>query len=39
MIKYYGAQEKSGIYTGGLAELIVNAMTDIKKPFIHFGEG
>ena len=39
MIKYYGAEKKSGIFVGGLAELIVNAMADVKKPFIHFGEG
>ncbi|MBN1160814.1 MAG: (Fe-S)-binding protein [Dehalococcoidales bacterium] len=35
---YYGVQEKSGIYFGGLAELIVNAMADLKKPFINWGE-
>ena len=35
---YYGAREKSGIFCGGLAELIVNAMADIKKPFITWGE-
>ena len=35
---YYGVQEKSGIFTGGLAELIVNAMVDLKKPFITWGE-
>jgi Fe-S oxidoreductase len=35
---YYGAREKSGIFCGGLAELIVNAMADIKKPFINWGE-
>jgi Fe-S oxidoreductase len=34
ILEYYGAQEKSGIICGGLAELIVNAMVDIKKPFI-----
>jgi hypothetical protein len=26
--------EKSGILYGGLAELIVNAMTGLKQPFI-----
>jgi Fe-S oxidoreductase len=31
---YYKAREKSGLYCGGLAELIVNAMADLKKPFI-----
>jgi len=38
IINYYGAQEKSGIYCGGLAELIVNAMADMKEPFIRLGE-
>ena len=36
IIKYYDAWEKAGIYYGGLVELIVNAMTDIPKPFIHW---
>ena len=35
---YFGAKERSGIYFGGLAELIVNAMTDLKKPFIQWDE-
>ncbi len=34
IFEYYGAKEKSGLIVGGLAELIVNAMTDLKKPFI-----
>jgi Fe-S oxidoreductase len=34
IFEHYGAKEKSGIIVGGLAELIVNAMVDIKKPFI-----
>lgn len=34
MLQYYGAWEKSGIFYGGLVELIVNAMPDLKKPFI-----
>ena len=38
MFNYYGAREKSGLFYGGLAELIVNAMVDIKKPFIGWGE-
>jgi Fe-S oxidoreductase len=38
MFEYYGAREKSGIYYGGLAELVVNAMVDIKKPFITWEE-
>jgi Fe-S oxidoreductase len=32
---YFKAREKSGLYCGGLAELIVNAMVSIKKPFIN----
>jgi Fe-S oxidoreductase len=36
IFRYYGAQEKSGFYCGGLAELIVNAMVDLKKPYIVF---
>jgi Fe-S oxidoreductase len=34
IFEYYGVTEKSGIIFGGLAELIVNAMVDVKKPFI-----
>jgi Fe-S oxidoreductase len=34
LFNYYDVWEKSGILYGGLAELIVNAMTDIKEPFI-----
>ena len=36
LLQYYGALEKSGITYGGLVELIVNAMVDIKEPFIHW---
>jgi len=36
MLNYYGALDKSGITYGGLVELIVNAMVDVKKPFIHW---
>lgn len=36
LFKYYGVWEKSGILYGGLAELIVNAMTDLKEPFIQW---
>jgi Fe-S oxidoreductase len=35
LLEHYGAKEKSGIVVGGLGELIVNAMVDIKKPFIN----
>lgn len=34
LLQFYGALEKSGITYGGLVELIVNAMVDIKEPFI-----
>ncbi len=34
LFKYYNVWEKSGILYGGIAELIVNAMTDIKEPFV-----
>jgi len=34
MLQYYGALEKSGITYGGLVELIVNAMVDVKEPYI-----
>ena len=32
--RFYEIWEKFGILYGGLAELIVNAMVDIKQPFI-----
>jgi len=34
IINYYDAWEKAGIYYGGLAELMVNAMVDAKPGFI-----
>ncbi len=34
LITYHGAYEKSGIFYGGLVELVVNAMADLKKPYI-----
>ncbi|UCC84053.1 MAG: (Fe-S)-binding protein [Gemmatimonadota bacterium] len=34
LIQYYDMLEKSGITYGGLVELIVNAMVDVKQPFI-----
>ena len=36
LFNYYGVWEKSGILYGGLVELIVNAMTDLKQPFIQW---
>jgi Fe-S oxidoreductase len=38
IINYYHAEERSGLYYGGLVELIVNAMADMKKPIIRFGD-
>ncbi|MGD0658260.1 MAG: (Fe-S)-binding protein [Syntrophorhabdales bacterium] len=35
-IEYYDAWEKGGILYGGLVELVVNAMVDLKKPFIEW---
>ena len=34
LFAYYGVWEKSGILYGGLAELIVNAMSELQEPFI-----
>jgi Fe-S oxidoreductase len=34
LLNYYNIGEKYSIHYGGLAELIVNAMVDIEKPFI-----
>jgi hypothetical protein len=36
LLKYYDINEKFSIFYGGLAELIVNAMADIEKPFIEW---
>jgi len=36
VFNHYKATEKCGLYYGGLAELIVNAMVEIKEPFIQF---
>ncbi len=36
LFRYYGVWEKSGILYGGLVELIVNAMTETKQPFIEW---
>ena len=34
LFDYYGAKEKSGLYYGGLVELVVNAMVDIEGEFL-----
>ncbi|NWF53351.1 MAG: (Fe-S)-binding protein [Syntrophaceae bacterium] len=36
ILEYYQGRERSHIYYGGLVELIVNAMADMKKPLIKF---
>jgi Fe-S oxidoreductase len=36
IFQYYHAQERSHLYYGGLVELVVNAMADMKKPIIQF---
>jgi Fe-S oxidoreductase len=36
ILTFYHAKERSRIFYGGLVELIVNAMVDMKKPMIHF---
>ena len=38
IFEYYGATDKCGIRYTGLAELIVNAMADIEKPFLETGD-
>ena len=36
LFDYYNVWEECRIFYGGLAELIANAMTDLKKPFIEW---
>lgn len=36
LLGYYQAGQKENIFYGGLAELIVNAMKDLKKPFLEW---
>jgi Fe-S oxidoreductase len=36
LLAYYGVWDKNRIMYGGLVELIVNAMVDIKEPFIEW---
>ncbi|MEI7673971.1 MAG: (Fe-S)-binding protein, partial [Deltaproteobacteria bacterium] len=38
LIRFYHAEERSRLYYGGLVDLIVNAMTNTKKPIICFGD-
>jgi Fe-S oxidoreductase len=37
VIAFYGGEERSRLYYGGLVELVVNAMAQIPKPLISFG--
>ncbi len=36
LFQYYNVWDRSGIIYGGLVELIVNAMVDVKEPFIEW---
>jgi Fe-S oxidoreductase len=36
LFNYYNVGEKCGILYGGLVELVVNAMVDVKEPFIQW---
>jgi hypothetical protein len=36
LLSYYQAGEKYSLFYGGLAELIVNAMVDLEKPFLQW---
>jgi Fe-S oxidoreductase len=36
LFNYYDVNQKCGIFYGGLVELIANAMTDLKRPFIEW---
>ncbi len=38
ILEFYGATKKSGIFYGGLVELIVNAMEDLPEPYLNFEE-
>ena len=38
LLAYYNAWEKTGIAYTGLVEIIVNAMVDIKEPYIEWPE-
>jgi len=38
ILDYYGATKKSGIFYGGLVELIVNAMVELDTPYLDFEE-
>ena len=37
-LAYFEVTKRSNIYYGGLVELMVNAMVDIKEPFLKFGD-
>ena len=38
MLRYFGAYDKCRMLYGGLVELIVNCMTDVKEGFIDFDD-
>ena len=39
LFEYYRVTERSGIHYGGLAELVVNAMPGLPRPFLEWGAG
>jgi len=39
LISAYHLDEKYGIHYGGLVELVVNAMTDLPRPYIEWNQG
>lgn len=38
LLQYYRATERSAIHYGGLVELVVNAMADLPRPFLEWGQ-
>jgi Fe-S oxidoreductase len=38
VFNFYRAQEKSGLYYGGLVELVVNAMEELNAPFLQWNK-
>ena len=38
LITRYDLEDKYGIYYDGLIELVINAMVDLKEPFLEWGD-